>query len=689
MPRILIADDNAENLYFMEVLLKGHQFDVTTAENGSQALEAALASPPDAIVTDILMPVMDGFALCREWKSNEKLNKIPFVFYTATYTEPKDEEFALSLGADRFVIKPAEPDTLIQIINDVIATAHTVPASVDGSREENRFLREYNEALFHKLEKKMSDLEQSNTALLMNITELQKAQKALKASEVKYRAIFENAVMGIFQITREGRYLNANRAFAGMLGFNSPEEMMRAIPDMREGQHVNLEDWRRFRSALAEGGLIEGFETQLWRADRDEVWISMNMRATRDKAGSILQWEGTAEDITLRKKAEDEKTRLESQLRQSQKMEAIGTLAGGIAHDFNNILTAIIGYASLLQMDMQKTDPKRIYIDQILSSGQKAANLTQSLLAFSRKQVMELKALKMKTVLKEMEKMLPRLLTEDIDLKIEPIDDRLTIMADLTQIDQVLLNLATNARDAMPKGGRLIIEAREVWIDDGLAEDRGLAAGGNYVLLSVTDTGAGMNAKTKEKIFEPFFTTKEAGKGTGLGLSTVYGIVKQHDGYIGVDSAPDRGTTFMIYLPSAKARAVEVIEADKDLAYGTETILVAEDNTDLRILMKDVLSRGGYTVIDAVDGEDAIQRFTEHKDSIDLLILDVVMPRKNGKAVAEEIRKIRPGAKVLFTSGYTGDVVLDKGIHNEAVDFLKKPLPPEEMLRKIREVLDR
>jgi two-component system cell cycle sensor histidine kinase/response regulator CckA len=689
--KILIADDNEENLYFLEVLLKGNQFDVATAKNGSEALDAALASPPDIIVTDILMPVMDGFALCRSWKSNEKLRNIPFVFYTATYTEPKDEQFALSLGADRFVLKPQEPDVLMQIIGDTLsrARASSVIPPLDGPQEENRFLREYNEALFHKLEKKMADLEEANKELLRNMTDLQKADEALKESETKYRNIFENAVMGIFQATGEGNYLSVNRAFAGMFGFQSPEEMMRVVPSIMKEQFVNPDDWGRLRNATAADGLVEGFETQLYRRDGSNMWISLNVRDDRGLTGNASQWEGTAEDITLRKKAEDEKTRLESQLRQSQKMEAIGTLAGGIAHDFNNILTTIIGYASLLQMGMESNDPKKMYIDQILTSSQKAANLTQSLLAFSRKQLIELKALKVKTIIKEMEKILPRLLTEDIELKIAPIDERLTIMADLTQMDQVLLNLAANSRDAMPKGGALVIEAREVKLDDGFAETHGLGEGGNYVLVSVTDTGVGMDASTREKIFEPFFTTKEVGKGTGLGLSIVYGIVKQHDGYISVDSEPDRGTTFNIYLPSATPRSEETAEVERELERGTETILVAEDNSDLRMLMKDVLSMAGYSIIAAKDGDEAILRFTEHKDSIDLLILDVVMPRQNGRAVCEEIRKIRPSAKVLFMSGHTGEVVVDKGVPNETVDFVSKPVSPEALLRKVRQILDR
>jgi PAS domain S-box-containing protein len=691
MPRILVADDNAENLYYLEILLKGNHYDVATARNGSEALDAALESSPDLIITDILMPVMDGFSLCREWKSNERLKRIPFVFYTATYTESKDEEFALSLGADRFVVKPQEPVVLLGIIDDTLALARRpspIPPDQEGPQEEQTFFKGYSDTLFRKLEKKMIDLESTNRTLLAAIEELEKAEASLKTSEAKYRHIFENAVMGIFRTDEQGRYLDINRTFAGMFGYDSQEEMVKAFPEMEERQFVDPQHYKKLKSAITGQGVVEGFESQIYRKDGTSAWIAINMRALQNHDSGFL-WEGTAINITARKKAEDEKNQLENQLRQSQKMEAIGTLAGGVAHDFNNILTAIIGYASLLGMDIEKNDHKKIYIDQILASSQKAANLTQSLLAFSRKQAIELKALRVKTIIQEMEKILPRLLTEDIELRIEPVNEELTIMADLTQIDQVLLNLATNARDAMPNGGMLVIKTAEVKAGAEVPGVPGVDQNCGYVLLSVTDTGVGMDEATREKIFEPFFTTKEAGKGTGLGLSTVYGIVKQHDGHIAVDSEPDHGTVFRIYFRSARLLPEEPVRHEAPLARGTETILIAEDNNDLRMLIKDVLSRAGYSVIDAVDGDDAVLKFLEHRDAIELLILDVVMPRKNGQAVYEKIRELKPGIKALFTSGYTGDVVLDKGIADETVDFLSKPLPPVELLARVRQILDR
>jgi CheY-like chemotaxis protein len=362
--------------------------------------------------------------------------------------------------------------------------------------------------------------------------------------------------------------------------------------------------------------------------------------------------------------------------------------ARGIAHDFNNILTALIGYGSLLQMNMNENDRLRVYVNHILASSQKAANLTQGLLAFSRKQPIALRPCKVNTIIANVESLLRRLLTEDIDLRMNLTGKALTVMADATQIEQVLLNLATNARDSMPQGGTLSIETSQTDLDQEFTEINQFGEPGLYSLISVRDTGKGMDEETKERIFEPFFTTKEAGKGTGLGLSIVYGIVKQHNGYITVSSEPGSGTVFSIFLPMAKTPAEPTSRAIADIKGGDETILIAEDNREARHLMREILTKSGYTVIEAVDGEDAIARFTEHKDKISLLMLDVVMPRKNGKEAYETIRELRPGIKTIFTSGYTNDVVLEKGIHDKSVEFISKPVPIEELLSRIRTVLD-
>jgi PAS domain S-box-containing protein len=392
-------------------------------------------------------------------------------------------------------------------------------------------------------------------------------------------------------------------------------------------------------------------------------------------------------DITGRKESEAEKVNLEAQLLQAQKMEAIGQLAGGVAHDFNNILTTIIGYGDLLRMKMEKDSPLRVYVDQILSSSQRAAQLTHSLLAFSRKQVIELKPYRVNTIIRGIERLLTRLLTEDIELGITLPEVDLTILADTTQIEQVLINLATNARDAMPRGGKLAVKVEHVEMDDSFAKAHGYGEPGNYACICVSDTGNGMNEEVLQKIFNPFFTTKEVGKGTGLGLSIVYGIIKQHNGYIKVTSEKGRGSTFRIYLPIVKAKVDKPKQPPLFVRGGTETLLVAEDDGEVRTLIKNVLENAGYTVIEAKDGEDAVARFAENKDSINLLISDVVMPKKNGKDVYMTVKKMKP-TKVLFISGHTADVVIDKGVYGKTFNYISKPVSPSDLLKKVREILE-
>ena len=517
--------------------------------------------------------------------------------------------------------------------------------------------------------------------LVVDITEQRRAEEALRESEERYRGIFENAVLGIFQSSPEGRFIRVNNAFALMHCYATPAKMIGATTDIAEQRYTNPEDRIRFRKILEEHGVVRFFEARFYRKDNSTVWLLMNARAATDSGGRMLYYEGTVEDITERKS-------LEAQLRQSQKMEAIGQLAGGIAHDFNNILTALIGYGSLLQMNMDENDRLRAYVNQILASSQKAADLTRGLLAFSRKQTIALRPCKVNTIIANVEGLLRRLLTEDIDLRMSLAGKVLTIMADATQIEQVLLNLATNARDSMPQGGVLSIETSEVKLDHEFAGVNESGEPGPYALISVKDTGTGMDERTKEKMFEPFFTTKEAGRGTGLGLSIVYGIVKQHNGYITVSSDPGSGTAFSIFLPLAKTQAESTPRTFTDSRGGDETILIAEDNREARNLIKEILTRSGYTVVEAVDGEDAIARFMEHQSKISLLILDVVMPRKNGKEVYDAIQELRPGIKAIFTSGYTDDVVFEKGIHGKSVEFISKPVPIGELLSRIRTVLD-
>ena len=416
--------------------------------------------------------------------------------------------------------------------------------------------------------------------------------------------------------------------------------------------------------------------------DGSKRYVEVTTAPIRDAGGNIIQVVHSERDITERK-------RLEEQLRQAQKMEAIGLLAGGVAHDFNNMLTTIIGYGNLLRTNMREDDPLVTYAEQILSSGEKAANLTQSLLAFSRKQILSPKPVNLNDIVKRMQKFLFRLIGEDIELKAILSKNDLTVMADSGQLEQVVMNLCTNAKDAMPDGGAITLETSVIDVDEAYAKARLFEKTGMYAVISVSDTGIGIDEKTKERIFEPFFTTKEPGRGTGLGLSIVYGIIKQHNGYINVYSELGRGTTFRIYLPLMKTKLKEtekkILPPPKG---GTETILVAEDDRDVRELIKEVFTGAGYEVKEAGDGEDAVKVFVENKDEIQLLLFDVIMPKKNGKEAYEEIKKMAPEIKALFMSGYTADIVGRKGALEQGVNFISKPVIPDELLRKVRELLD-
>jgi CheY-like chemotaxis protein len=370
-------------------------------------------------------------------------------------------------------------------------------------------------------------------------------------------------------------------------------------------------------------------------------------------------------------------------------MEAIGQLAGSIAHDFNNILTAIIGYGTLLNIETTTNDIQRSYVTQMLTAAERATSLTQALLAFSRKQIINPKPVNLNEIIMGVKNLLSRLIGEDIELSIFLADKDLTVMADTSQMEQVFMNLATNARDAMPDGGRLTISTDTVELNNEFIHAHGYGKPGSYGLISIEDSGCGMDEETKKRIFEPFFTTKEVGKGTGLGLSIVYGIINQHDGIISLYSHPGLGTTFKIYLPLTKSKIEEMRQADITiLKRGTETILIAEDDVQVRQLTKEVLTGFGYKVIEAKDGVDAVKVFNEHMDEIQLLILDVIMPKKNGKEVYDEIKKVRPEIKSIFISGYTADMINKKGILEEGLNLFPKPILPDKLLRKVRDVLD-
>jgi|WetSurMetagenome_2_1015567.scaffolds.fasta_scaffold00069_40 two-component system, cell cycle sensor histidine kinase and response regulator CckA len=384
-----------------------------------------------------------------------------------------------------------------------------------------------------------------------------------------------------------------------------------------------------------------------------------------------------------------ESRKLQDQLRHAQKLEGIGQLAGGIAHDFNNILNAVIGYAGLIQRHMEKGDPVRNFAEEITAAGLRGAALTRQILAFSRRQALDMKAVNINDIVQNIQQMLRRLVREDISIKLKLADEKLVVLADADQIDQVLINLTTNARDSMPGGGTIDISTSAFVMDESFIATHGYGSPGNFALITFSDSGCGMEAETRSRIFDPFFTTKETGKGTGLGLSVVHGILTQHNGHVNVYSEPGKGSIFYIYLPLTGVPVDKSEEPQSEESrVGTETILIAEDDASLRMLTQIILKHSGYKVIEAVDGEDAIQKFAGNSDIIDLIILDGIMPKKNGKEALEAIRKLCPDIKAVFMSGYVDDSFTYKDLSDKGAAFIRKPVKPDDLLRLVRKTLD-
>ncbi len=553
---------------------------------------------------------------------------------------------------------------------------------IQKSDDEVRMHREH---LQEEVTKRTLELEHAYDQLMNELNERKRAEQALLMSESRLEEAQHIAHIGSWEWNMEDASVTwSDEAF----------RIFGAEPDSFKPNHqevlksIHPDDLLIRKNAVKEAIAKRSSYTidyRIIRVDSTVRYIHEQAVVVINKQGEPSQLIGTMQDIT-------EQRRLEEQLRQSQKMEAIGQLAGGIAHDFNNILTAIIGYGTLMKMKMSNDDPLVSNVDNILDASDKAATLTQSLLAFSRKQLMKLAPADLNQIIRKIEKLLIRIIGEDIELQAVLTERDLTAMVDSGQIEQILMNLVTNARDAMPDGGTLTIKTELFMVTGASFLPAPLLSTESYALISISDSGIGMDKEIQERIFEPFFTTKEMGRGTGLGLAIVYGIISQHNGRITVYSEPGEGTTFRIYLPLIEANTQEENKPEAGVAAlprGSETILVAEDDEAVRRLEDTVLREFGYTVILARNGEEAIRKFMENRDVIQLAILDMIMPKKNGKEVYDHIKGIRPDIKVLFASGYTADIIGKKGILDQEIEFVMKPLSPIALLKKVREILDK
>jgi two-component system, cell cycle sensor histidine kinase and response regulator CckA len=514
-----------------------------------------------------------------------------------------------------------------------------------------------------------------------DITERKKAAESLRLSESGFRSMIEDAPYGICRATTDGKLLRANPALQKMLGYKKLDELLNA--SLAQDVFRNPSDFDRLKELLDSASEFKDVEMELKREDGALLTVRCTGRKVKQEFQGMPCFDVFAEDVT-------EQRVLERQLQMAGKMEAVGRLSGGVAHDFNNLLGVIIGYCRMLKRALDPRSALFDHVQEIEKAGGRATALTQQLLAFSRQQILTPYVLDINELVLDMVKMLPRLLGEDIEVNTHLSADLGTVKADQGQLEQVIMNLAVNARDAMPEGGKLRIETANVELDQEYVRHHTGAKEGHYVKLAVIDTGTGIDKQTLAHIFEPFFTTKEVGKGTGLGLATVYGVVKQSGGYIWVDSEPGQGASFQIFLPrileptTVLASSIPLAEAKG----GSETILLVEDSEPLRTLTRGFLESQGFQVLVAQSGEEALQAEAQHAGKIDLLLTDVVMPGMNGKALAEKLVAKQPGARVLYISGYADSFLAVHGALEQGTVLLHKPFTDEALIRKVREVLD-
>jgi hypothetical protein len=504
-------------------------------------------------------------------------------------------------------------------------------------------------------------------------------EEALRRSEARYRSLVQSAAYSIFRSSLDGKFLDVNPALVSMLGYESAEEVLALDP--KSDVFLHPQEQVRLAEEYERSGRVD-VELKWKRKDGKAITVRLSGREVSHEKGERVL-EIIAEDVT-------ERRALEEQVRQSQKMEAVGRLAGGVAHDFNNLMAVISGYTEVLLKELDQQNPLRTNVEAIRAATDRAAALTQQLLAFGRKQKLELKTINLNSVLHEVERLLGPLLGENVHLVTRPEPNLGLSKADTGQIAQVIMNLAVNARDAMPTGGSLIIETANVELDDPYRRDHFTPTPGPYVMLAISDTGSGMDPETKSRIFEPFFTTKEKGKGTGLGLSTVYGIVKQSGGHIFVYSEVGRGTTFKIYFPRLEepTNGSAKHTSNNSRWCGSENVLLVEDEESVRELVLTTLKRHGYTVLEASNGDEALDLVQQSTQPIHMMISDVVMPGLGGRELARKLAALHPEMKVLFVSGYTQDAVQHHGVLDAGATFLQKPFTLDALARKVREVLD-
>ena len=634
--RVLLVDDNPDDRAVVARGLASQHPGLEVVEVAdAAALTVALARPPDLVITDYQLRFTDGLTLLRQIQSISP--DVPVIMYTGTGSEP---------------------------------------VAVEGMRA----------GLYDYVLKRQGELPRLLTAV-GRAFETTRHRKAAEDAEGRYRRLYDLVPIGLFRAAPDRSFLDCNLALVRMLGYPSREALLarRVVDTYRDPS-----DREALVSRLEREGSIRDYEAERLRYDGSSVWVRISVQAVRDANGAMAYYEGLVEDLSERKQAEEALKVAEGRLLQAAKLEAVGRLAGGVAHDFNNLLGVIMGYADLMAKRLPAEDPLRRNVQEIQKAADRASGLTRQLLAFSRRQVLQPRVLDLHHTITEVESMLQRVIGEDVDLVTVLREGVGKVRADPGQIQQVLMNLAVNGRDAMPDGGTLTIETANVDLSADYASRHLGVSSGPYVLMAVSDTGVGMNAEVQAHIFEPFFTTKGPEKGTGLGLATVYGIIKQSGGNIWVYSEPGQGTTFKVYLPRVDEGPPGIVLVDPPdppvRAY--ETVLLVEDDDKVREVVAIALREAGYTVLEARSGILALAHADERREPIHLVITDLVMPGMNGRELVERWRARHPETRALFMSGYTDATAPNQGGLPAGAAFIQKPFAPSALARRVREVLE-
>ncbi|MEI6206597.1 MAG: response regulator [Desulfuromonadales bacterium] len=649
--KVMVIDDNEDMLHVYERILTQEGFEVITASSGGECLTLIETLQPDIFLMDVILPDWNGIELVRTIKENPKFAGSLCVLMSGLKTGSDDKIDGLKAGAVDYLYRPVPNKEVLAKVRSLIKVKDFQESLEDINNELDRLVEERTKELAERVVE-------------------------LRESEEQNRTILETAMDGFWQVDTTGRILEVNETYCRMSGYGRQELLSMTVSDLEVIENP-AQTAARIKKIMTRGE--DRFESQHRCKDGKIIDVEISVQFRSIDGGRCVAF---FRDITGRKQ-------MEIQLRHSQKMEAVGQLAGGVAHDLNNILTVIMGYSSLLLMDSQCKEKQKEQVEQIVSSAEKAANLTRGLLAFSRKQQMLLARVNLVDIVTHTHTFIERLIDENILIKMLLQESVLPVLVDSGQIEQVIVNLVTNARDAMLCGGTLNVECGRKLIDESFVATKGYGTPGPYGYIAVTDTGTGMESKILERIFEPFYTTKDMGKGTGLGLAIVYGIVKQHKGFIDVVSIPGQGSAFTVFIPLSEDGTVEasVRTQDELPPVGKETILVAEDDPAIRKFLENLLTSNGYQVILSEDGNRCVEAFKTYSDSVDLLLLDVIMPNGNGAEAFEKIKALKPDIKALFMSGYTSDILENHGFDYQAIEFIIKPLNPFGLLRKIRSIL--